>query len=291
MVKKAHFITGKGGVGKSLISAVLARHLSQVNENNGSRILLAELNEHSFLQDYLNLKRISYKPTKWRDGIDVSQWSPQECLKEYALHLLKVEALYKLFFENPVSRSLIQVAPGLEELALLGKVTSSPRHHGPPMNYDQLVIDSFSTGHFLSLFRAPAAMAEAIQFGPMGEQSRGIDKWIRDAEFTQVHIATIAEELPITETIELYLTLKKEFGLEAKVYLNKITGLAKSDLVKLKPDLSDFLTAIIENEKMAVEKLNHAKIKFIELPLVSSLDSEVLIEELSRTLDEKKVSL
>ncbi|MBC7420423.1 MAG: arsenical pump-driving ATPase [Bdellovibrio sp.] len=289
MVKKAHFITGKGGVGKSLISAVLARYLSQYEQNRKDKILLAELNEHSFFQDYLNLKRISYKPINWVSGVDISQWSPQECLKEYALHLLKVETLYKLFFENPVSRSLIQVAPGLEELALLGKVTSSPRSHGPAMSYDQLVIDSFATGHFLSLFRAPAAMAEAIQFGPMGEQSRGIDQWIRNPEFTHLHIVTLAEELPITEAIELYQTLKSEFGLVAHIYLNKMTGLTKSDLEKLKPDVAEVMTALIENEKMAVKKLMDAKIKFIELPLINSLESNTLINELALVLENKKV--
>ncbi len=289
MVKKAHFITGKGGVGKSLISAVLARHLSQTPDHGSEQILLAELNEHSFFQDYLKLKKISYKPSKWVEDVDVSQWSPQDCLKEYALHLLKVETLYKLFFENPVSRSLIQVAPGLQELALLGKVTSSPRSHGPTMKYDQLVIDSFATGHFLSLFRAPAAMAEAIQFGPMGEQSRGIDKWIRDHDFARLHIVTLAEELPITETIELYQTLKKEFGLTAAVYLNKMTGLEKSDLAKLKPEVSEIMAGIIENERLAVKKLTDAKIKFIELPLISSLDPEVLISKLTEVFAAKKV--
>ncbi len=287
MVKKAHFITGKGGVGKSLISAVLARSLSHSN----AKTLLTELNDNTFYQDYLKLKRISYKPTSWIKGVDVAQWSPQDCLKEYALHLLKIESLYKLFFENPVSRSLIQVAPGLEELALLGKITSSPRSHGPSMNYDQLVIDSFSTGHFMSLFKAPAAMAEAIQFGPMGEQSRGIDQWIRDPDFTHIHIVTIAEELPITETIELYKEIQSEFKLKPHVYLNKLTGLEKADLENLKDDVREAMMTLIENEKNAVEELNVNKIRFVELPLVASLDPDVLIEELSDLILKKKVSL
>ncbi|MGZ3692189.1 MAG: ArsA family ATPase, partial [Pseudobdellovibrio sp.] len=125
MVKKAHLVTGKGGVGKSLFSAVLAYLFSLENQ----QILLAELTEHSFYRDFLSLPEINYKPTAWIKGVDVAQWAPEECLKEYALHLLKIESLYKLFIDNPVTKSLIQVAPGLQELALLGKLTSSPRHH------------------------------------------------------------------------------------------------------------------------------------------------------------------
>jgi anion-transporting ArsA/GET3 family ATPase len=178
MVKKAHLVTGKGGVGKSLFSAALAYHLSLKNSPENQQILLAELNEHSFYQDYLNLPDIQYKPVTWKSGLDVAQWAPEECLKEYALHLIKIESLYKLFIENPVTKSLIQVAPGLHELALLGKLTSSPRKHGPPMNYSEVVVDSFATGHFLTLLRAPSALNAAVPFGPMGEQSKSIDTYI-----------------------------------------------------------------------------------------------------------------
>lgn len=280
MVKKAHFVTGKGGVGKSLIAAALARHLSRRNKP----ILLAELNENSFFKDFLDLSKISYKPTAWLPHLEVAQWSPDDCLKEYALHLLKIEGLYKLFMENPVSKSLIQIAPGLHELALLGKITSSPRHHGPAMNYEELVIDSFATGHFLSLLRAPAAMAEAIQFGPMGEQSRSINQWVRNPDFTEIHVVTLSEELPITETIELYEKLKKEFKLTAKVYLNKTLELTKTDIESVDSNLRKDLQNTLQDEEHSRKLLKKAGISFQELPLVTSIDSETLTLSLSEVI-------
>lgn len=280
MVKKAHLVTGKGGVGKSLFSAVLAHYFSTQNQS----VLLTELSEHSFYKDYLNLPEISYKPCPWKPNLDVSQWSPEDCLKEYSLHLLKVESLYKLFFENPVSKSLIQVAPGLHELALLGKMTSSPRRHGPPMPYDQIVVDSFSTGHFLSLLRAPGALSEAIPFGPMGEQSKSIDRYLRDPNFTTVHIVTLTEELPLTETIELYHQLKNEFGIQARVYLNKVYGLSADDLKDLPLAAQESLENIMAAESLAKVKLQNAEIRFTELPLVASLETETLITKLSEKL-------
>ncbi len=280
MVKKAHFVTGKGGVGKSVVAAALARALSLKKKP----ILLAELNENSFYKDYLGLPNISYKPTPWLPHLDVCQWSPEDCLKEYALHLLKIESLYKLFLENPVSKSLIQIAPGLHELALLGKVTSSPRKHGPPMSYHEIVIDSFATGHFLSLLKAPSAMADAVQFGPMGEQSRGIDRWIRDPDFTEIHIVTIAEELPISETLELYHEIKKEFKLTPKVYLNKMLGLIESDLSSIPNDMKkDLKVALVEEDK-ARKLLQKNKIEFTELQLITTIDAEKLTDELSEVL-------
>lgn len=280
MVSKAHFVTGKGGVGKSLVAAALARALSGKNKP----ILLAELNETSFYKDFLGLSQISYRPIPWKPNLEVAQWSPEDCLKEYALHLLKIEGLYKLFMENPVSKSLIQIAPGLHELALLGKVTSSPRNHGPPMPQNELVIDSFASGHFMSLFHAPGAMSEAIQFGPMGEQSRSIDKWIRNPDFTEIHLVTLSEELPITETIELYDQLKKEFKLIAKVYLNKTLQLNKSDLQNIDPSLKEELQNILHNEEKAEKALKKKEISFISLPLVPSIDPEILTQSLAENL-------
>jgi hypothetical protein len=280
MVKKAHLVTGKGGVGKSLFSAVLAYRLSLENQH----ILLTELTEQSFFRDYLNLGQINYKPINWKPGLDVSQWSPEDCLKEYSLHLLKIESLYRIFIENPVSKSLIQVAPGLHELALLGKLTSSPRKHGPPMDYDQIVVDSFSTGHFLGLLRAPAALNEAVPFGPMGEQSKGIDSWIRDGDFTQVHIVCLPEELPVTESIELYTQLKKEFGIKSHFYLNKLWNISESDLAGLPASAAESLTNTVNSEAAARRQLNEAGISFTELPQVASLDPEEIIKKLAAIL-------
>lgn len=280
MVKKAHFVTGKGGVGKSLVAASLARALSYENKP----ILLAELNETSFYKDFLGLAKISYKAVAWKPHLEVAQWSPDDCLKEYALHLLKIEGLYKLFMENPVSKSLIQIAPGLHELALLGKITSSPRHHGPPMPQDQLVIDSFATGHFLSLLRAPAAMAEAVQFGPMGEQSRSIDQWIRTSDFTEIHIVTLSEELPITETIELHQQLKNEFKISARVYLNKTLNIQPSDLQPLEPSLKAEFENVLSDEDNARKLLKKNHIAFTEIPLVASTDPEVITKAVAEVL-------
>ncbi len=280
MVKRAHLVTGKGGVGKSLFSVVLAHYFSTQNQST----LLTELSEHSFLKDYLNLPLLSYKGTPWKPNLDVSQWSPEDCLKEYALHLLKIESLYKIFIENPVSKSLIQIAPGLHELALLGKLTSSPRHIGPPMNYEQIVVDSYATGHFLTLIRAPSALNEAVPFGPMGEQSKAIDTLIRNSDFTQVHLVTIAEELPITESIELYQQLQKEFSIQPHVYLNKTCGFTEADLTDLPEAARESLQTVLTTENWARSELTKNGIKFISLPLVPSLKTDVLIGTLAQSL-------
>ena len=193
MKQEIHFVTGKGGVGKSVVAAALAFKKSQ----EGKKVLLVELGDQSFYKDFFGLAQVGYQPVQLRPQLSIALWTGEQCLQEYARHLIKVETLAKLFFENAIMRAFINVAPGLPELAILGKVTSGPRKHGPPLPFDCLVVDAFATGHFIALMEAPQGMAQAVQFGPMGEQSRSIDACLRNEELSRYHIVSLAEELPL----------------------------------------------------------------------------------------------
>lgn len=288
MAQELHFITGKGGVGKSTVALAMALKKSQ----EGKNVLLVELGDQSFFKDFLDLGEVGFNPTSLKKNLDISLWSGADCLKEYARHLLKIEGLYKLFFENPISRSLINVAPGLAEISITGKITSGPRHHGPQMQYDCLVIDAYATGHFLSLIKAPAAMAQAINFGPMGEQNRGIDKILKDKEICQYHIVTLPEELPVKETEELYEELSKFLGAKPEIYINKMlqTSLTEPQLKKLAKDnssigeFSSYVEAVISRQDEAQERVEKLKTKTTTLPFMTENQPWKMIEILSQEI-------
>jgi anion-transporting ArsA/GET3 family ATPase len=201
---KILFVSGKGGVGKSTVAATLALKAAR----EGQRTLLVELGNRSFYSLAFK-KNFTSQPQSWREGVDLALWDGNSCLREYAIHFLKSEALYKLFFENPVSKSLIQVAPGLSELSMLGKITSGPpRNVGPKLPYDKMVIDAFASGHFLALLRAPLGFAEAVRYGPMGKESREIVEILRDPAICSYTFVTLPEELPVQETLELAESFK-----------------------------------------------------------------------------------
>lgn len=256
-MQEIHFITGKGGVGKSFVAAALAESFAR----KGQKTLLVELGHLSYYSYFFNFP-ISYTPRTLEKNWDIALWNGSDCLKEYARYLLKIETLFKLFFENPVSRSLINIAPALQELAILGKITSGPRHHGPPPTHEVLIVDAFSTGHFLNLLRAPKGMAQAVKLGPMGEQSRSIDEYLFRKNLCHFHIVTLPEELPTQEAIELAQTLKEEFSIEPKIILNKVwkTFLTSSQLEPALQANSDsrflhFLTSQLQHLEISYEKL------------------------------------
>lgn len=210
------FVTGKGGVGKSTVALAMAQKLSQ-----HEKVLLVELGLRSFYADFLGLN-VTYEPVPFQKNLDIALLSGNECLKEYALHLLKLQSLYNLFFENRISRALIDVAPALPELAVLGKITSGIRKVGPPLPYDVVIVDGYATGHMLALIRAPRGLAEAIRFGPMAEQTTTMINTIRNPDFCEYVIVTLPEELPAVEADELYRGLKAELGLKPKIICNRV---------------------------------------------------------------------
>ena len=281
------FVTGKGGVGKSTVALALARKLAQQR-----RVLLVELGLRSFYADCLNVP-IGYQPRRFQKNLEIALWSGTDCLREYAIHLLKIESLYKLFFENRISRALIEVAPALSELAILGKITSGIRKIGPPLDYDVIVVDSYATGHMMALLRAPRGMAEAVRFGPMAEQTATMLSTIRNPEICRYVIVSLPEELPAVEADELYRDIHDEVGIRPTILCNKvwsadeIRSLRASSSGESAPKEKEFLKDLNDHllrQEAWIQYLKHRHPDVRLLPMTFSSDPMTVTASIEKEL-------
>jgi anion-transporting ArsA/GET3 family ATPase len=222
--QRIDFVTGKGGVGKSLVAAALACRYAE----QGERVLLAELGPTPFLSRVYGTKDF-VKPGPLAAGVDLVRWSGPLCLREYILYYVRFEKLVDLFFENKVMGALVRGAPALNELALTGKITSHVRGIGEKLPYDRLVIDAFATGHFLALLRAPVGLNEAVKMGPMGEQTSQIVGVLRDPKVCQYHVVSLPEELPTQEALDLAAQIETDFRIRPRFLLNRVWPDRRSD--------------------------------------------------------------
>ena len=290
-MQKIYMVTGKGGVGKSVVAAALANQFAR----EGYKTLLVELGDVSYLQNVL-LKNsqitIGYEPTPISTQLWASLWNGESCLKEYILYLIKVKKLADLFLDNKIMRTFVRAAPALKELAILGKITSGVRQWGPPLEFDRIVVDAYSTGHFLALLKAPIGMAELIPVGPMGEQSRSMQKVLCDPEKTNYLLVTKMEDLPITETFELQAELQKWVNQSGQIVANQYfnSQLNSKDKENLKAEvqghqigswLLNHVELLDQRSQDGLEKLKKMNAKVTQVPLVLSTSPLEVIQSIA----------
>lgn len=278
-----HLITGKGGVGKSAVAAALGWQLASA----GRKTLLVELGERSYYRHVFGAD-IGATPVSINTHLSVTRWEGEACLRDYLQHLVKLEQVVKLFFDNKVMRALVHAAPALKELALLGKITSGVRRVGSALPFDEIVVDAYATGHFRALWRAPVGMAEAIPFGPMGEQSRSITRVLKNPAETTFYVAMIPEEMPVTEGLELARDIQSEIEQTPKIVLNRwLESPLKAE--QLQPfaghDFAAYLGQLLDRQEGALAQIKTRGFPVVKLPWVFADSMAEKIRQLAPRLE------
>ena len=199
--RQVHFVSGKGGVGKSAVSAALA--LRFVRE--GHKTLLVQVNAQDSHGPLLDVGTVGTKLVEVEPNLIVVNTTPAESLREYALMTLKVQAIYRAVFENRLTKTFLRFLPALAELTMLGKIyfhaTESEDDGGP--RFPRIVVDCPSTGHGLQLLKVADVIQHTVRVGPLAEKTAKMAALVADEKRCALHIVAIAEELPVNEGLEL----------------------------------------------------------------------------------------
>lgn len=214
------FVTGKGGVGKSTVSAALALALAR----SGKRVLLLETGRIPSVGQLFGQRAYGYEPVLLEERLWLSLLTPADCLREYGLMKLKIRALYDLVFGNPLVEALLGMLPGMEELLLIGKIDfmindKGRAPDGKPL--DVVVVDAPPTGQGLGLVSMPRTILSAVNSGPIAKEVNRIERLLSDATRTGLVLTTTPEELPVDEVLELHQGLSERKLPVACVVANK----------------------------------------------------------------------
>ncbi|MCW2950101.1 MAG: Anion-transporting ATPase [Thermoleophilia bacterium] len=195
------FVTGKGGVGKSTVTAALALAWRDA----GARTLIVEIEGHASAAAAISPRTIGYDPVPIGEQISAMRITLLDALKEYARLRVKVKLVADRLVANPIVDQFAQAAPGFRDLLILGKLwalAGEKDERGLPC-WDAIIVDSPATGHGLGLLNMAGVIARMFPVGPIATEAKRVDAFTRDPERVGVVLVALPEELPVTETLEL----------------------------------------------------------------------------------------
>jgi len=149
-------------------------------------------------------KASSREPVAVAEGLFRFRLEPERALEEYLALQLHVRLFARAIVGNAAFHAFLDAAPGWRELITLGKLWHlvSLADAGEP-RWPLLVVDAPATGHGLSLLSAPSVVIDAVRMGPLRRNTDRVQELVTDASRTWVLPVTLAEELPVKETLEL----------------------------------------------------------------------------------------
>ncbi len=219
--KRIVYVTGKGGVGKSTLSAVLGLLAARA----GRRTIVAELGGQDRLARTFGVGGRASEERRLTQGLWTVSVDPMDAMREYLRAMLPSGALAGLLGSSRIFNHLATAAPGLREMAVVGMLwdLAQPRRHTPGDPYDLVVVDAYSSGHAVGLLRTPRMFTEIAGIGPIARQATQIHKTLVDPGRTAVVAVTQPEEMPVTETLELAGDLRRELRISlAAVLVNAV---------------------------------------------------------------------
>lgn len=190
--KRLVIVSGKGGVGKSAVTAATAL----AGARHGKKVLAIATNDPVGLATHLGRSNLGSEPEEISPGLHATSVDLADALTEYLRLQLKVPAPGF----GAVSRAfdvLASTAPGIKEIITIGKVIYEVGRDV----WDLVVVDAPPTGQIGSYLRAPRTVSELVPSGRVREQSDWMEGVLAD-DRTHLAFVTLAEELPVTETLE-----------------------------------------------------------------------------------------
>jgi anion-transporting ArsA/GET3 family ATPase len=214
-------VAGKGGVGKTTVTATLARTAAIA----GLSSLIIEVEGKSGIgaifgrREPLSYEEVLLHPGGGRHGdgdVHGRTLTPDDALVEY----LEDHGMRRVSKRLSASGALDVVStavPGIKDILVLGKVKQLERGGAPGRQSstpDVIILDAPAAGHAVTFLTSARGLLDAARVGPIRAQAQDVVDLLSDAERCQVILVTLPEETPVNEVVETAFALEDRVGIK-----------------------------------------------------------------------------
>jgi len=215
------FIVGKGGVGKSTLTAALALE----SASRGLRTLVIEFGGHGGVARLFGLEATkSGVPSIAAPRVTLLALEGDEALAEYLLMVVPIKRVLSAVLSSRLYSVFVAGAPGLKELMTVGKVwyeADRKLSDGEPV-WQRIFVDAGASGHSLQYLQMPSAAVAAFRSGLVHREAARVQSLLADPARSCVHVVAIPEEMPVTEAASIVERLRGPLGLPlGTLYMNR----------------------------------------------------------------------
>jgi anion-transporting ArsA/GET3 family ATPase len=202
------FVSGKGGVGKTVTTAAIALFAFRRRK----RVLVVELSPYGRLRELLGGPEPTPEPAEIQPHLELVRIEPRRALEDFLQDILPIRALRQRLLQSHSFSILTAAAPGIEEFLALAKIAEfEAKRIGVRRRpqYDLVIVDAPATGHSLALLSTAKTLMEMLPIGPIGRTAEEVNRVLADPRRTAAVIVTIPEEMAVNETIEISSGLRR----------------------------------------------------------------------------------
>jgi len=205
-------VAGKGGVGKTTVTAALARMAARA----GLTTLIVEVEGKSGLgaafgrPEPLTYDEVVLAPGGGPDGaadVRARTLTPDDALIEY-LRDHGMKRVSKRLASSGAIDVVATAVPGIKDILVLGKVKSLERSN----TADLIILDAPAAGHAVTFLMSARGLLDAARVGPIRAQAQDVMELLHDPARCQTLLVTLPEETPVNEVVETAYKLEDRVG-------------------------------------------------------------------------------
>jgi Mrp family chromosome partitioning ATPase len=264
------FVTGKGGTGKSTLSAALALGLARRH-----RALLADLDRRLSAARMLGVAEINGGGrVRAIDNLEVTAFTPRAELEAFIERLVPLKAISRRLLESRTFGHVTAALPGLEAFLMLERLRMLAGQCALEDSF--AVIDAPATGNAVELLSVAAGVKQLAAAGTLNRLAAGVEEFLKDASRFGVILTVTAEDLALREALQTAAILRESLGI--RCIAAALNGVATSLFTPAEIEKIDALGAharLARQRHAAVEFATHARneltragLNVVELPML-----------------------